>query len=488
MDLVLIGILGYVLMQLLVGVAVSRRIRTEDDYLLAGRNLGYVLATFSIFATWFGAETCIGASGKVHEFGLSGATHDPLGYAACLLLMGVVFAVPLWKKKYTTLADLFRHRYSVGVERLAVLLMVPTSVLWAAAQIHAFGHVLAVSSEMGLGLAITLAAGVVIVYTVSGGLLADAVTDVVQGFCLIVGLFIIAFAMVGRLGGIEAAWTAIEPSQLSFSRGPETSILKILEEWSVPIFGSVVAQELISRVLASRTKTIARRATLVASGTYLIIGALPVMIGLLARKVGVDPSESAQILPTVAKQILSPVVYVLFAGALVSAILSTVDSALLAAASLVSHNLIVAIRPEMTEQRKVRVARVCVVMFGLSAYVLALHAKGVYELVEEASSFGSSGIFVVMAFGLFTRFGGRASAVAALVIGAGVWIHGNYWGEEDGTPYIYSLAAALLAYVVTAVLVRFIVASPVGTNSAELQACPVPLADTLAGAVTGDEE
>jgi Na+/proline symporter len=51
------GILAYLVVQLAIGAWVSRRIRTEDDYLLAGRQLGPVLGTFSIFATWFGAET-----------------------------------------------------------------------------------------------------------------------------------------------------------------------------------------------------------------------------------------------------------------------------------------------------------------------------------------------------------------------------------------------------------------------------------------------
>ena len=52
---------------MLIGVVVSRRIRTETDYLLAGRQLGPPLATFSIFATWFGAETCVGAAGAVYD-------------------------------------------------------------------------------------------------------------------------------------------------------------------------------------------------------------------------------------------------------------------------------------------------------------------------------------------------------------------------------------------------------------------------------------
>src|SRR5687767_2025775 len=148
---------------------VSRRIASEEDYLLAGRSFGYGLATFSFFATWFGAETCIGAAGRIYENGLAGASSDPFGYGACLLLMGFVFAAPLWRRRLTTIADLFRQRYSVGVERFTVFLMVPTSVLWAAAQVRAFGQVIDASSGMDARVAITIAAGVAIVYTAAGG-------------------------------------------------------------------------------------------------------------------------------------------------------------------------------------------------------------------------------------------------------------------------------------------------------------------------------
>src|SRR5919106_4743669 len=119
MNLVFWGVLGYVLVQLAIGAVVSRRIRTEADYLVAGRSLGYGLAIFTIFATWFGAETCIGAAGAIYENGLSGGSADPFGYALCLFFMAAVFAVPLWRRKLTTGADLFSQRYSPRHERFA---------------------------------------------------------------------------------------------------------------------------------------------------------------------------------------------------------------------------------------------------------------------------------------------------------------------------------------------------------------------------------
>jgi hypothetical protein len=133
----LVGLVAYLALQLGIGVWISKRIRTEADYLLAGRSLGYTLATFSIFATWFGSETVMGSAGNAFRDGISLANAEPFGYGLCLILMGLIFAGPLWRRRLTTLADLFRQRYSVKVERLAAVILIPGSILWAAAQIGA---------------------------------------------------------------------------------------------------------------------------------------------------------------------------------------------------------------------------------------------------------------------------------------------------------------------------------------------------------------
>ncbi len=451
MNWVLIGILGYVLAQLLVGVAVSRRISTESDYLLAGRRLGPWLATFSIFATWFGAETCIGAAGAFYTHGLSGGAADPFGYSICLLAMGLLLAVPLWRRKLTTLADLFRSRYSPGVERLAALLIAPTSVLWAAAQIRAFGQVLSASSTLEVNVAIAVAATVVIVYTAFGGLLADATTDIVQGVALLVGLALLAPILFEAGTGVAATLASAEPERLMLLGAPGTSLLARLDAWAVPICGSLVAQELVSRVIAARSPSLARGATLGAAGIYLGIGLVPAGIGLIGPGLIPGLEDPEQILPLVAQQRLSAFLYVLFAGALVSAILSTVDSALLAASSLVSHNVIVPLLAAPTEATKLRLARGGVVLFGLVAWGIALQDLTVFEIVETASAFGSAGVFVILVLGLFTRIGGPKSAIAALVVGTGVWWLGTH-AELLEAPYVTALASAFAAYLLVALV------------------------------------
>jgi Na+/proline symporter len=444
MNAVLLAIGIYILAQLVVGAAVSRRIRGEEDYILAGRSIGFVLATFSIFATWFGAETCMGSAGAIYEHGLSGAARDPFAYTGCLLLMGLVFAVPLRRREFSTLGDLFARRYSPAVERVAVVIMVPTSILWAAAQIRAFGQVLSASSELELDVTMTIATGVVILYSVAGGLLADVITDLVQGVVLAVGMIALLVVVMFDVGDIAGTTRAIEPRRLSIF-AEAASAWESVETWMVPICGSVVAQELIARVLACRTPSVARRACLAATGLYLSIGLIPTFLGLVGPHLLHNLSDPEQFLPKLAQQHLGTALYILFIGALVSAILSTIDSALLAASALVSENLVGSLRHDLSSRTKLRISRGGVVAFGLIAYGLALASESVFGLVEQASAFGSSGVFTVVVFGLMTRFGGPVAALASLVCGTGVWMFGHY-SERLAYPYITSLAAAVVAY------------------------------------------
>lgn len=226
-------------------------------------------------------------------------------------------------------------------------------------------------------------------------------------------------------------------------------LLAIVEDWTVPIVGSMVAAEVVARMIAARSPRVARNATVVAGFSYLLIGLVPVGLGLVGAVLLPGLGEPEQILPLLAAEYLPPFLYVVFAGALVSAILSTVDSALLVAGGLVSHNVVVQLRPGLSEAAKVRIARAAVAFFGVLAYVMALRTERVYALVEEASSFGSAGIVTVVTLGLFTRIGGRASALASLLVGVGVWILGAYV-LGVAYPYLTSLGAAVAAYLVVA--------------------------------------
>lgn len=445
----LVAVIVYLVVQLGISAWIAPKIHDTTDYLVAGRRLGYPLTIFSIFATWFGAETCIAAAGRAYEEGFSFTTAEPFAYGVTLIAMGVIFAVPLWRRKLTTLADFFRQRYGVGVERLAAVVLIPASILWAAAQLRGFGQVLTTITTFDLTVAITAAAGFCVLYTMLGGLLADAITDLIQGGLVVMGLVVLVVAVVISQGGLAPTIALVDPSRISLV-GPDVtpSFLGLLEEYAIPIAGSVVAVELISRVIAARSPEVARNGAVIAGGLYIVVGILPVFLGLAAGGLVGELADPEQFLPVLASTVLPTALYVVFAGALISAILSTIDTILLVTSGLATQNVIAPMLRVENEATKLRLARGGVVGFGLLALWLALRAQGVAELVEDASAFGSAGVLVVISFGLFTRLGGPLAAAASLLGGLGSYIAGGWLGLPY--PFITSLAAAVVLYLLGA--------------------------------------
>ena len=175
---------------------------------------------------------------------------------AAIVIVGVFFARALWSRGLTTFADLFRQRYSPGVERLVVIVLLPGSVIWAAAQVRAFGQVLSANSGMGLATAITWRPCWWRAYSVVGGLLADAVTDVIQGVAVVLGLLILGAVVAAQWGASPRAWRRSSASSSQLARR-EASWLATLEQLAIPICGTIVAVELISRFLGARTADVA---------------------------------------------------------------------------------------------------------------------------------------------------------------------------------------------------------------------------------------
>ena len=218
-----------------------------------------------------------------------------------------------------------------------------------------------------------------------------------------------------------------------------------MEAWAIPVFGSLVTTEIVGRIIATRSAEVARRASVLAGFMYITVGLIPVFVGIVGHNLVTGMDDPEQLMAVVARNALPTVGYAIFAAALTSAILSTVNSTLLIASGLMSHNLLIPALGITQERTKVVLARAGVGVFGVIAYVLALRSEGVFMLVEQASAFGSAGALVTITFGLFTRLGGPITALATLLVGTSSYFAGSFGGV--GQPFVLSLVAALLTYV-----------------------------------------
>lgn len=441
-----LGILmAYLALQLAIGFYISKKIQTESDYLVAGRNLPMWMVALSLYATWFGAETCIGSSAEVYSHGLSGSRADPLGYSLCLFLTGLLLAKKVWNKKYLTLADFYKDRYGQKTEKLALWILAISSLIWGAAQLRAFGQVVAATTDMPVDLTTLLSFLFVVSYCLLGGLLGDMVTDVVQGLIVGAGLFLMLFFVVSDvpdMGLLLSTQTSERWSLLA----PNESLLERIDRWMIPVLGSLVAQEIIARILSARSGAVAQRASYLSGFIYLVVGSVPIFLGFIGPELLNVGDNPEQFLIELSKKYLPAFAVPIFAGALISALLATIDSILLGVSSLVGHNFLIPTLKIRGEKNKLFVSRAMVLFAGSIAYALTLWTDSIYELLEAASSFGTAGILVITLFGFWSKIGTGKAALGALIVGLIATPISEYVLELDA-PFLTAIGASLITFV-----------------------------------------
>jgi Na+/proline symporter len=408
-------IVVYVAIQIGVGLWLARGVKTEKDYFLAGQRFGLLPIAVSIFATWFGAETIMGSAGAIASEGLAGGRAEPFGYALCLFAMAFLVAGVFRKRGYANLADFFRDRFDHKSELATALITIAVSTIWAAAQLLALAALLESALHVPAQATLIGATLVVIVYTSLAGIEGDIWTDCIQAVVLVAGLLFMLFAVAGAMGGFGPMLASIEPSQLRLL-GEGESWLGQLDAWAIPILGSLVTQEVIARFLSTRSPKVARDATLVAGGFYLLLGFVPLTIALAGSHLyPVSADDADSFLPNLAAQTLTPALYVLFAGALMSAVMSTTNSNVLSVSSLMSLNVLSRLHANASERLRVQTARLTTVGAGLVAYFIAASGQSIYELIELTSAFGQAGILVAVMIGLWSGYGGPRAAFWAIM-------------------------------------------------------------------------
>lgn len=439
------GVAAYLVVTLVIGILAGSKVESGEDFMVAGRTMPRWLCTFTLFATWFGGGTCLGAAGKVYEHGVAGAIIDPLGAALCLVLSAAFFFRAMRRYRYVTVCDFFRARYGPRMELLTSLLMIPAYVGWIASQLVAFAFVIHTIIGMEIEPAIVIGTVIVLVYTALGGMWAVAVTDFAQALVLIAGLLVLLPAAWGAAGGWEALATRLPADHRAFfPTGDLRAWLWFLHAWVVIGLGDLPSQGLMSRAASAEDDRAASQAGYAAALLYLTVGFVPVTIGLLGVLLVPEIGDPEHILLAVAKAHLSPLLMALFAGALISALMSSADSALLAVASIMVENLVEPWKGrELTAEESLKQCRVWVLISSVLAMILALKAQKVFELMVAASAVGLVGMMAPFVAGLYWSRANGPGAVASVLGGCGAWLFLE--ARNVGVPVAETYPSDLLA-------------------------------------------
>lgn len=401
--------------------------------MLAGRRLPLWLGASALFATWFGSETVFGASSEFLHGGLLGVIEDPFGAAMCLLLFGLFFARKLYSLKLLTLGDYFRVRYGRKTELVASLFLAPPYLGYIAAQLVAMGLIMKVVTGMGLGEGIVVSALVVTIYTFIGGMWAITITDFIQTVIIVGGLLVVAISLGTQAGGVGAVLSSAPPATFKFLPPADPhEVVAWVAAWAVLGLGSIPSQDVFQRAMSSRSPSVAAWSCYISALLYLTIAMIPLFICLCIKQLyPAQIGDDAQlVLPNMVMAHMSMPVQILFFGSLLSAIMSTTSSAILAPAAIFSENLIKPLSGrQFTDRQLLMLTRICVLIFSILATVMAMMRSNIYELVGESSILSLVSLFAPLTLGLYWRRASSAGALLSMVLGMMTWIIFEFSGS-----------------------------------------------------------
>lgn len=434
--MLIIFIVLYLAATILIGIWASSRVKTAGDFMLAGRSLPLFLSAAALFATWFGSETVFGASSEFLHGGLYAVIEDPFGAALCLLLFGLFFARKLYNMNLLTLGDYFRVRFGKRAELVACIFLAPPYAGYIAAQLVAMGLILNVVAGVEVWQGVLISAFVVTIYTYIGGMWAVSITDFIQGIIIIVGLVVLCVTLAVRAGGVTTVLQSVPTGTFKFLPTFEFKpILGYIAAWSVLGLGSVPSQDVFQRAMSSKSANVAVYACYLGAVLYLIFAMLPLFISLCTRHLFPDQlgGDTQLILPRMVLNHTNMAVQILFFGSLLSAIMSTTSSAILAPAAIVSENLIKPLlQGRLSDHRLLYLTRASVLAFSAVGSVMATLRSNIYELVGESSVLSLVSLFVPLTLGLYWKKANSTGAIVSMIAGMVGWVIFKFW--DIGVP------------------------------------------------------
>jgi SSS family solute:Na+ symporter len=449
----LIIVATYLILLLGVGVWKAYRVKTHEDFALAGRSLPPWILVGTMLATWIGTGSILGNAGKAYEIGFS-ALILPLGGVLGIALLTRVAGSVRNLKAYTV-PEIIYDRFGAGARNLTVIALVLAYLVIVSYQYNAGGAVLQTifngengQAYLSLQNATAIAAIFIVLYTVLAGLLSVVYTDVGNGIIMTIVL-IIAFPILwikaGGWSGMEQAFMEQGAIQKLSFRG-QLSGLQMINYMLPPFLLILGDANMYQRFSAARTQQGIRRATIILIGAVLLIECLIIATAVVSAALVPDAANGRHILVYAAATHLPPLIGGLFFATIIGIIISTADSYLLVPSTTLMRDIYLQyIDPQANDKKIVLYSRLLILLLGLAAWWISrgfANSPGFFERALYAYTIYGAAITPSLLAALFWK--GATPRGALLSIGAGV-VTTLLWQESPIFSWI--LGSAIVANI-----------------------------------------
>lgn len=380
-EIVLVTLVVYKIVLVAIGLWASKRTKTGEDFFLGGRGLGPVVAALSYSSSAASAWALLGLSGIAYVYGAS-TLWVALGSITSMFVVWFWIAPRLMHfsrdNHCITLTEIIAHNTQGALQKpiiwLSSLILVFSFMVYVAAQFQGAGTTFATTFDMSITSSIVLGAFIIMVYTLLGGFWAVSVTDAVQGFLMGFTALILPLTAFFAVGGIEGLTEGLQasgdPKLLSLTgQHVGLGMLGIVIGGLSIGLGTFGQPHLMARIMALKDAKAMRQARSITIIWYLIVFLGMWFVGLAGHVLHADIGNSESIFFVMLDDLFPAVLGAIFLAAVLSAIMSTADSQLLAAAAAIAHDMGLA---EGNSKKILMISRLTIVGLVIAAVLVAI--------------------------------------------------------------------------------------------------------------------
>jgi len=425
-----IAIAVYIVAILWIGLWVSRNTDNTEDYFLAGRSLNWSLIGFSLLASNMSSTSLIGMAGSAYSVGISVFNYEWM--AAVVLILFSIFLLPLLLKSAVfTMPEFLEKRYDrrsryyfSGFTILGNIFIDTAGALYAGGLV-----IFLLYPEVPFALSVAILAILAGAYTILGGLKAVVYTDTIQAILLIFGAILISMLAFNQVGSWRSVTDSVDASMLSLIRPADDPFLP----WPGLLFGVPLLgfyfwctnQFMVQRMLGAKNLDHGRWGALFAGALKLPMLFIMVMPGIFALLLYPELSSAKGFTP----DIIFPVLLFdllpiglrgLILVALIAAIMSSIDSTLNSASTLVTMDFTKLLRPEWNEKQLLLAGRMTTFIFMLIAAAWApmiTNFPSLWVYLQSILAYQSPPFVAALLVGIFWSGANRKAAFWGLVGG-----------------------------------------------------------------------
>ncbi len=458
----LLTFVAYLLLVLFLGVKAYRQTHNLGDYILGGRKLGSVVTALSVGASDMSGWLLLGLPGAIYLSGLSeiwiGIGLVLGAYCNWLFVARPLRVYSQHANNCLTLPDYFENRFH---DRSRVLRSLSASVILLFFTFYTasglVGGAILFENSFGLEYSVALLTGgcIIVAYTFVGGFLAVAWTDAIQAMLMLAALLIAPIAVISSAGGITATSTQmLEVNGDSLDLFANLSVIGFVSliAWGLGYMGQ---PHILARFMAAESaqKLVPARRMAMSWMVVVLIGSVTTGLAGIAYFADAPLENPETVFIVLSQSLFNPWVAGIITAAILSAIMSTIDSQLLVSSSVISEDIYrVFVRPDASEKELLAVSRAAVIVIALLALVIASDRESrVLDLVSYAWAGFGAAFGPVIVFSLFWRGMTALSATTGMLLGA---ITVVVWSNLEGGLFdLYEIVPGFLLASVAIVLV-----------------------------------